>query len=199
MISTPDLVSRFNSIVAELRAKTNASRTTLRLDDDERGFRVAGVVAEALGPGVKSIAAETSVQQRISATVSHLDKYRKILVQNDCAAAEPRPPQELMHVYGTKAQMMAPIVRQGKMVGWLSVHYNPAVREWTRDDVDALEEALAATHRELDRATAPAPHLADAVDPAAAPAVEPPPPETPIDPARVHATDKVPEPDSLGG
>lgn len=150
MISTEELVGKFKGILEELLAKTKASRTTLRLDVPERGFHVNGVVAEALASGVKSIATETSLQQRKSQTASYLEQHRKILVQSDCANAIPSPPKELMQIYGTKAQMLAPIVRGADMVGWLSVHYNPSTREWSRDDVVALEIALAATHKQLD-------------------------------------------------
>ena len=150
MTRTEELVARLKAIVTELREKTNASRTTLRLDDEKHGFHVNGVVAEALAAGIKSIAAETSLQQRKSGTASYLEKHRKILVQNDTADAEPQPPKELIAIYGTKAQMMAPIVRGDAMVGWLSVHYNPSTREWTREDVAAREAALAATHKVMD-------------------------------------------------
>ena len=150
-ISTEELVTRFNTLIGELRAKTNASRTTLRLDVEERGFRVNGVVAEALAPGIKSIAAETSLQQRKTQTATYLEQSRKVLVQNDCLNAELSPPKELMQIYGTKAQMMGPIVRDGKLTGWVSVHYNPSTREWTQEDIAALESAVAAMHREMDR------------------------------------------------
>ncbi len=150
MISTEQLVTRFRNILDDLRAKTRASRTTLRLDVPERGFQVNGVVAESLAPGINSIAVETKLQQRQSGTASHLEKHRKILVQNDCANAVPNPPKELMQIYGTKAQMMAPIVRGADMVGWLSVHYNLSTREWSPEDVAALDAALAATHAQMD-------------------------------------------------
>ena len=57
MISTEELVGNFKGILEGLLRKTKASRTTLRLDVPEHGFHVNGVVAEALEPGVKSIAA----------------------------------------------------------------------------------------------------------------------------------------------
>ncbi len=150
MISTEQLVGNFKRILDELLAKTNASRTTLRLDVPARGFQVNGVVTEALAPGIKSIAAETSLQQRKSQTAGFLEQNRQILVQNDCANAVPNPPKELMQIYGTKAQMMAPVVRGADMVGWLSVHYNLSTRDWSSEDVAALEAALAATHKEMD-------------------------------------------------
>ncbi|MGQ0751901.1 MAG: GAF domain-containing protein [Betaproteobacteria bacterium] len=151
MISTDNLVAEFNKLITELRTKANASRTTLRLDDEQRGFNVNGVVAESLAPGINSIAAEIKLQQRKSRTASYLEQHRQILVQNDCANANPQPPKELMQIYGTKAQMMAPVVRGSKMVGWLSVHYNLSTREWTSEDINALEAALAATHRIMDQ------------------------------------------------
>jgi len=150
VISTDELVGNFKGILEELLAKTKASRTTLRLDVPARGFQVNGVVAEALAPGVKSIAVETSLQQRKSQTASHLEQHRKILVQNDCANAIPNPPKELMQIYGTKAQMLAPIVRGADLVGWVSVHYNPSTREWSSEDVAALEAAATATHKQMD-------------------------------------------------
>jgi maleate isomerase len=148
--TTADLVNRFHSIITELREKTNASRTTLRLDEDRHGFHVNGVVAEALAPGIKSIAQETSLQQRAAGSATYLEKHRKILVQNDCATAEAQPPKELLQLYGVKAQMLAPIVRGENMVGWISVHYNLSPREWTPEDVAALEAAVAATHKVID-------------------------------------------------
>jgi len=150
-ISTEELVTRFNALMGDLRAQTNASRTTLRLDVGERGFRVNGVVAESLAPGIKSIAQEVNLQQRKTQTASYLEQHRKILVQNDCLNAELSPPKELMQIYGTKAQMMGPIVRDGKLTGWISVHYNPSTREWSKADIAALERAVAATHSEMDR------------------------------------------------
>jgi maleate isomerase len=150
VISTEDLVSNFKGILEELLAKTKASRTTLRLDVPERGFHVNGVVSEALAPGVKSIAGETSLQQRKSQTASHIEKTRTMLVQSDCENADPQPPKELMQIYGTKAQMVAPVVRGGNMVGWVSVHYNVSTREWSSEDKAALEAAVAATHKQMD-------------------------------------------------
>ena len=193
MINTDDLVARFKIVMADLLAKTNASRTTLRLDVEERGFSVNSVVAEALAPGVKSIAAERTMPQHKTQTAGYLEQHRKILVQNDCANAELQPPKELMQIYGTKAQMLAPLERGGRLAGWISVHYNPSTREWTPQDVTALEAAVASTQQELDAMSA------STMPGASADKTEPARTEAPIDSARLHATKKVPEPDSLGG
>jgi maleate isomerase len=150
LATTEALVTHFQKILDHLRFKANATRTTLRLDSDKHGWFVNGIVAESLGPGAMSLKKETGLQQRRSGTATWLDENRRILVQNDTANAVPNPPTELFTVYGTKAQMMAPVVRGDKMVGWISVHYNPSTREWSRDDVAALEAALAETHKAMD-------------------------------------------------
>jgi maleate isomerase len=150
MITTEKLVADFKTILTELLKKTRASRSTIRLDVPERGFEVKGVVAEALAPGVDSIAAATSINQRASGTATWLENNRKILVQNDTVNATPSPPPQLMQIYGTKAQMMAPVVRGKDMTGWISVHYNPSAREWSATDVAALKHAVAAAHKLMD-------------------------------------------------
>ena len=150
MAAPQELVTRFQNILDNLRLKTNATRTTLRLDSEKHGWFVNGIVAESLGPGAMSLKKETGLQQRKSGTATWLDQNRRILVQNDTTNAVPVPPKELFSVYGTKAQMMAPVVRGDEMVGWMSVHYNPSTREWSRDDVLALEAALAETHKVMD-------------------------------------------------
>ena len=150
MTSTDPFIARFQTILDNLRVNTKATRTTLRLDDEKRGFFVNGIVAESLGEGAMSLKKETGLQQRKSGTASWLEKHREILVQNDTANAIPEPPKELSTVYGTKAQMMAPVVRGDKMVGWISVHYNVSTREWSDADVAELKKALAETHKVMD-------------------------------------------------
>ena len=150
MISTERLVADFEAMLHKLLKKTNASRTTIRLDVPDRSFNVSGCVAEALAPGIESIAAATSINQRASGTATWLEDNRKILVQNDTANAVPNPPPQLIQIYGTRAQMMAPVVRGKNMTGWISVHYNPSKRDWLADDVAALEYAVTVAHKLMD-------------------------------------------------
>src|SRR5258706_7640353 len=142
MISTAELVASYESLLAELRAKTNATRATLRLEDAERGLRIEDVVAESFAPGMEANVADTSRDQRNALTAEYLRQHRQILVHNDCLNASLRFPEELRRIYGTKAQMIAPIVRADKMVGWISVHQNESARQWKPEDVVALEAAV---------------------------------------------------------
>jgi maleate isomerase len=71
-------------------------------------------------------------------------------VQNDCLADDLAPPSELIEHYGVKAQMLAPIVRDDRLVGVISVHYAPGPRDWSSENVAVLQEAVERVQRALD-------------------------------------------------
>jgi maleate isomerase len=128
----------YQEIVAGLLEEIAASRTTLRLDVEGKNFPA---VAEALATDVRPIRQDDSLDQRGAATAQWLMRTHEILVQDDCASADPPPPKPLLDAYGVKAQMLAPIVDEGTVVGWISVHYVPSTRAWTDGDVAALRAA----------------------------------------------------------
>jgi maleate isomerase len=132
-------LGEFETVLKELLRAVGASRTTLRLDTPGQDFPV---VAEARAEGVASIAAETSISQRGAATAQRLFETRKPLIQADCAHADPPPPNELLTVYGVQAQMLGPILQDGRVIGWVSVHYLPNPRKWGEEDVAALRQAM---------------------------------------------------------
>lgn len=125
-------------LMDELREKTNASRTTLRIDDVEG--KVFPVKAESLGPGINSIAGDDTIPIRESKTFQWLDRERRTFVQDDIMASDVAPAPALMQKYGAKAQMLAPLVRDGELEGIISVHYAPSARDWSDEDVAALED-----------------------------------------------------------
>jgi maleate isomerase len=133
-------------IVEELLEKTGASRVTIRLDTPGQVFPV---VAEALEEGTRSIAGDVSIDLRGAATFTFLERERRNLIQEDCASGEVPAPPELVVSYGVKAQMLAPLVLDDRLVGILSVHFTPATRVWTSEDVAALDSAAARVTSEL--------------------------------------------------
>ena len=137
----------FQELMDELLARTGASRTTLRIDD-EPGVEFP-VKAEALAPGVNSIAGDNTIAIRASATFKWIDRERRVLVQGDLLTADPAPAPELMERYGGRAQMLAPVQRDGELVGLVSVHYVPGPREWTPEEIAAVEEIVERVEREL--------------------------------------------------
>jgi maleate isomerase len=153
MESKAGLAAALDAVLLALLNETAASRTTLRLDSATHGVHVDDVIAEAKAPGVKSLRGQTSIDQRAQATVKWLERERRILVQNHLENVDPAPPAALKTVYETKAQMLAPLFREGVLQGWISVHYNPGPREWTAADQAALEKAARAAHAALDAAS----------------------------------------------
>ncbi len=137
----------FQATIENLLRQTGASRTTLRLDRPDGFFPV---VAEALAPGIRSIADDTSIDLRASATFQSLERERQLLIQSDLLAADPAPPAELIELYGARAQMVAPVVRDDALVGIVSVHYSPGPRTWMDEDVAALEDTVEHVLAELD-------------------------------------------------
>ena len=140
-------------ILEDLLRAADASRTTLRLDLSDQDAGLDAVVAEALAPGVRSLRDDTSIRNlRGTSTVRFLEEQRRPLVQNDCLADDLAPPPELIELYGVRAQMLAPIVPEGRLAGVISVHYVPGPRQWSAEDIAALREAAERVQRELDAA-----------------------------------------------
>lgn len=145
----------FDAILQRLLAETGAGRTTLRLDDPRHGFNVDDVAGEALAAGEKSLRGQTSIDQRAAATAEWIDRHRRLLVQDDLADAEPKAPEALLRLYGVKAQMLAPVIRGGRLDGWISVHDTGGARRWRKGDrtaaMGAVGEVLAALARGRER------------------------------------------------
>jgi maleate isomerase len=143
-MSADGLLSAVQETLADLLEATRASRVTLRIDRPELGWHVDEPAAEALAPGVKSIRGTPGLDQRSLPTVRHIDRTRRILVQEDCDGADPAPPAALIEIYGVRAQMLAPLVEHGELNGWVSVHDTAGARDWQGSDVDALSKAAQA-------------------------------------------------------
>jgi maleate isomerase len=141
----PDLAATFDAILRDVFRQTDASRTTIRLDLPELGMSLASPIAEIRGPGVRSLIGEVSVNQRSSAAVRWLDRERRVFVMNDCLAPEDpetAPGQEVLDIYGLRAEMVAPIIRDGQLIGCLSAHDTRGPRHWSPEEVRVMEEGV---------------------------------------------------------
>ena len=139
----PALLARLDAIVMTLRNETDASRTTLRLDDASLSFHSDEVVVEALAPGEKSMRGVGGINHRAAATAQWLERHRRLLVQGDLSGGEPKAPQGLTQGFGVKAQMLALVVRDGRLDGWVSVHEARSTRAWSEADQAAAIRAAA--------------------------------------------------------
>ena len=143
----PGMTLDVSDLLTSVLRSTGAGRTTLRLDVPGANFPA---VAEARASGVRSIAADTSLDQRGAATAQWLLRHRAPLVQPRFGTGDqPEPPEELIALYGVRAQILMPVCAQGDLVGWISVH-SPTEREWTPQDVDTVRHAAALVEASLD-------------------------------------------------
>jgi GAF domain-containing protein len=146
-VASPQMLACCQTEVEKLLASTGASRTPLRLENDEGGFPV---VAEACAGGERSLRGEERiVDLRAAPTFIALDRDRKILLQEDLEHADPAPPPMLIARYGARAQMLAPLVHRDRPVGIVSVHETSGPRHWREQDVRALTAAAIAMARAL--------------------------------------------------
>jgi GAF domain-containing protein len=134
-------------VVDRLLADLDASRVTLRLDTPGEIFPVR---YEATAPGIRSIVGDTSVGDlREAKTFQWVQREKRLLVQDDVVDADPPVPPALVDVYQCRAQMLAPVLRDGELHGIISVHYAPGPRAWTADEQATLERARAEVEAEL--------------------------------------------------
>jgi maleate isomerase len=150
LVSNGSVRARVQPVIEGLLEATGASRTTLRLDLPSRNLHVDRVAAEACAPGVKSIRSDGSLDQWAMPTVKWIAEHRRLLVQDDFATHGPPVSPALVAVYGVQAQMLGPVLREGRMVGWLSVHQVGRTRLWSDVEKQRLSEACASIEEVLD-------------------------------------------------
>ncbi len=138
-----------DGVLAKLLVASSGSRVTLRIDDDQRGWDVDFICAEALKNDVKSLRGDGGIDQRAAATVHWMDEHRVNLIQPDLTGKpDPAPPPALLSMYAAKAQMLGPLFNKaGELQGWISVHYVDGTHQFTDAEIAALEEAKAEVKR----------------------------------------------------
>jgi len=133
-------VATLEDVLDELLAATGASRVTLRRDVP--GAQPFPVVAESLAPGVGSLRDERSVHLPSQPVVLEVQRGRQV-VQDDCATASDDPAfQAMLGTFGgLAAQIVTPVLRDGRVAAILSLHQLGAPRRWTADEVAAASHA----------------------------------------------------------
>ena len=137
--STPFLRS-LTGQCADLVTTIGADRVTVRLDLPGLGLQVDRVAAEACAVGVAPLSGDGSIDQRRLATVAWLVRHRTMLIQH-AFVQEPFPPRALIDAYGVRAQVLAPLMSGGALVGWVSVH-QCRTRVWGPADVAAVTASV---------------------------------------------------------
>ena len=122
-------------IAMRLLEETQSSRVTIRVNN--RHGQLFPCVAEAALPGVLSLLGRSV---RGAATFDQLRREKRVLVQDDVLDTPPVVP-DVLKFYGTRAQMLGPIVIDDEVQAIISVHENRGPRAWLDADRAALEAA----------------------------------------------------------
>lgn len=129
-------------ILEDVLARGRGDRVTLRLSAD------LALRHEVLAPGIPSLAGSTVDLERQPVPIE-IRKGNQV-VQDDCAACFPENPQfhEMLAAYGTAAapmgaQIVTPVVKDGAVVGALSLHVVGATRAWSAEERALCTDACA--------------------------------------------------------
>jgi GAF domain-containing protein len=132
-------MTEIDAVLEQLLAATGASRVTLRQD-------VAGdvfpVTHEALADGTPSIKGVATPDMARQPVVLEVQQGRQV-VQPDCLAASDEPHfREMLELYGgLRAQIVTPIVREGRVSAIVSLHQLGRTRDWSEEEIDAASAA----------------------------------------------------------
>ena len=136
------MAGEIEPILSGLLAETGASRVTLR--QDVPGEYAYPVTHEALAPGAGSLRDERTIDLRTQPVAQEVASGRQV-VQDDCAAAYDDPDfQGMLATYGgLAAQIVTPVLVEGRVAGIVSVHQLGSPRHWSEREIGACTDAAA--------------------------------------------------------
>jgi GAF domain-containing protein len=133
-------VAEIEDVLQALLSSTSASRVTLR--EDVPGDYAFPVTHEALAPGVGSLRGERTVDLRNQPVALEVAAGRQV-VQDDCAQAFDDPAfHGMRETYGgLAAQIVTPVLSDGRVAGVVSLHQLGSPRRWTEEEIEACRAA----------------------------------------------------------
>ena len=122
----------FQDAVTALHAELGAGRIILRLEQPGRFYPV---VAEALAPGIRSVASGPEPDFSQAATFLFVTQQLRPLVQDEVLGHPLSPPADIVGHYGVTAQLLVPVVRGSRFVGVVGIHMGEGARTWTDEEL----------------------------------------------------------------
>lgn len=151
-----DLIFALQEVAQELFDATSAHRVNVRVATTENPHYP--VLGEVLAEGTTSLTGGvfpgTGYQGgdiHRQATVTMLRETGQTIVQRDTAVDPPVIPHARKFA-GQAGQMLIPLHHDGAFSGFVAVHGGPEIRDWTPQDIAALEHARDRAEAILDEA-----------------------------------------------
>jgi GAF domain-containing protein len=131
-------MTEIDAILGELLGTTGASRVTLRQDVPGDVFPVTNEVVAGGASPIKGMATPDMARQPV---VLEVQQGRQV-VQEDClATSDELHFREMLELYGgLRAQIVTPVVRDGRVAAIVSLHQLGRTRRWTEDEIAAASE-----------------------------------------------------------
>ncbi|HWI71652.1 MAG TPA: GAF domain-containing protein [Baekduia sp.] len=150
-----DLILALQHVAEELFAAAKPLRVTVRVATTENPhYPVLGEVLEgdafSLSGGMSQLGYQGEDIHR-QATVTLMRETGKTIVQRDTAVDPPVVPHA-REFGGQAGQMLIPLRHAGAFVGFIAVHSSGEVRDWSSEDIAALERARDRAEEQLARA-----------------------------------------------
>ena len=135
-------MAEIDDVLQALLGSTGASRVTLR--EDMPGDYAFPVTHEALAPGVGSLREERSVDLRSQPVALEVAAGRQV-VQDDCATAYDDPAfHRMRETYGgLAAQIVTPVLADGRVAGIVSLHQLGSSRHWADEEIERCRATAA--------------------------------------------------------
>jgi GAF domain-containing protein len=132
-------MTEIDDVLEQLLAATGASRVTLREDVPNEVFPVTH---EALAEGVPSLEGVATPDMARQPVVLEVQQGRQV-VQDDCPAASEEPHfRQMLELYGgLRAQIVTPVVRDGRVVAIVSLHQLGRTRQWSAAEIEVASAA----------------------------------------------------------
>jgi GAF domain-containing protein len=132
-------MSEIDSTLEDLLSETGASRVTVRQDVPGDVFPVTH---EVVADGVPSILGVATPAMSRQPVVLEIQQGRQV-VQDDCLRASAEPHfREMLELYGgLRAQIVTPVVRDGRVAAIVSLHQLGHAREWSDDEIAVARRA----------------------------------------------------------
>jgi len=129
------VLERIRRSAIQLRERLDVSRVTVRVVLSDGSDRL---IAEALADGEVTLGEDeiSGNDGTIPGTTYwHILRELEPLIQDTFEGDTPQPPDDLIHEFKVQAQMLSPILAEGKLVGLISAHQAHRTRTWTSHEV----------------------------------------------------------------
>jgi GAF domain-containing protein len=132
-------MAEIDAILEELLSATGASRVTLREDVPGDVFPVTHEVLADGTPAIKGVPTPDMPRQPVVLEIQQGGQ----VVQDDCLTASAEPHfRAMLELYGgLRAQIVTPVVRDGRVAAIVSLHQLGRTRRWGEDEIEAARRA----------------------------------------------------------